>query len=476
MTARRWGGSIAAMILLVATWQGVGSGVTPGDLPIRSTMPSRIPAALVLRPQGAGSCAAAACHGSMGPATLDAYPSRVLRNEYSTWVTQDRHANAYQVLFSNRSRRMATLLSGGNVPAHRDARCLACHSTTGTDPLATTPEVVRQDGVGCESCHGPAERWLGAHTQLGWIGLSAEAKESQYGMRATRALDRRAAICVECHVGGPGREVNHDLIAAGHPRLNFEFAAYLANMPPHWVEDTRGNFPAQVWAIGQAATARAALEQLHTRALQARSRSKAPRDEHATASPWPEFSEYDCFSCHHDLADEKWRKQRIDSGLTPGTPPWGTWYYPMMLTLAGSDPRPEARELEAHFSTLRDEMSRFNADPGKVASETQELTEALSRWLRVLPAESRSYDASKIKDLLKTVEKGDARGGATGWDAAAQSYLALQPLRQALKDLDPQWNDARLYGKLGTLFEKLKFPKGFDSPSRFEPANLGGDR
>ncbi len=29
-------------------------------------------------------------------------------------------------------------------------------------------------------------------------------------------------------------EVDHDLIAAGHPALRFEFATYFANLPPHW--------------------------------------------------------------------------------------------------------------------------------------------------------------------------------------------------------------------------------------------------
>ena len=33
-------------------------------------------------------------------------------------------------------------------------------------------------------------------------------------------LDRRAAACAECHVGGAHGDVNHDLIAAGHPRLD----------------------------------------------------------------------------------------------------------------------------------------------------------------------------------------------------------------------------------------------------------------
>src|SRR5207302_8379860 len=142
-------------------------------------------------------------------------------------------------------------------------------------------EVLRQDGVGCESCHGPAERWLGAHTRYGWDRLSPSEKETRFGMRPTKALDKRVGICVDCHVGSPGRDVNHDLIAAGHPRLSFEFGAYLANMPHHWKgsKQTQGpDYDATAWAIGQVASGQAALALLSDRA----SRQTAP---------WPEFAE-----------------------------------------------------------------------------------------------------------------------------------------------------------------------------------------
>src|SRR5207253_2017930 len=96
-----------------------------------------------------------------------------------------------------------------------------------------------------------------------------------------------------CHVGGPSedgrppRDVDHDLIAAGHPRLEFEFSGSLANLPAHWSEKGRNaapDFPARAWAIGQVASAGAALELLGDRARAAEQQS----------GRWPEFSEYDC--------------------------------------------------------------------------------------------------------------------------------------------------------------------------------------
>jgi hypothetical protein len=470
MTSGRWIGYGGALVILVAAWQGIGSAVTPEPIP--AAAPGAAARRLNLAPQGVGSCAATACHGSVLPAAPDWYPSRVLRNEYTIWANQDPHANAYQVLHSERSQGIERRLTGGKESAaHRDARCLACHATPGAELAGTSAEVVRQEGVGCESCHGAAQRWLGAHTQYGWNSLGPRQKEEQFGMRPTKELAARAAVCVDCHVGSAGRDVNHDLIAAGHPRLNFEFAAYLANMPPHWVDDTRGSYPARVWAIGQAATAQAAAALLADRAR----RAERAQSQHAAAR-WPEFSEYDCFACHHDLADEKWRKSRAASGAMPGTPAWGTWPYPMALTLAEAGDPAAFRTLDGRFKSLRTEMGRFAAEPGKVAQEADALTADLARWLQTLPEETNGYDAGKLKVLLGTIDATGPRASALGWDGQAQRYLAMQPLRLALKSLDPTWDDRTLHAELNQLFQALQFPSGFDSPRRFDPARPGDRR
>ena len=40
---------------------------------------------------GPGSCSAVACHGGIQPRGT----TKVLQNEYSTWITADKHAHAY---------------------------------------------------------------------------------------------------------------------------------------------------------------------------------------------------------------------------------------------------------------------------------------------------------------------------------------------------------------------------------------------
>jgi hypothetical protein len=258
--------------------------------------------------------------------------------------------------------------------------------------------------------------------------------------------------------------VNHDLIAAGHPRLNFEFAAFLANMPPHWVEDTRGNFPARAWAIGQAATAKAAADLL------------AHRARHAANSPWPEFSEYDCFACHHDLADQQWRRKPASPGRSPGIPAWGSWAYPPALTLARHGGPAELNDPAGPYSALNTAMNHFGGDPAQAAGAAQQVSQVLTRWLQTLPDETRSYDAPKVKALIESVRANGAPGVADGWDGAAQHYLALQPLRLALKGLDPAWTEAPVDAELKTMFQMLQFPPGFDSPRRYDPGLSSGSR
>ncbi|MCS6946696.1 MAG: cytochrome c family protein, partial [Steroidobacteraceae bacterium] len=103
--------------------------------------------------QGVASCAQSFCHGAARPLTA----TRVLQNEYTTWIHFDPHARAFAVLRSESSRRMARRLGIGD-PAQAP-QCLACHA----DPIAAPLRGARfqlDDGVGCETCHGAAQRWL----------------------------------------------------------------------------------------------------------------------------------------------------------------------------------------------------------------------------------------------------------------------------------------------------------------------------
>src|SRR5437762_4932733 len=95
----------------------------------------------------------------------------------------------------------------GIAAAHKEALCLKCHAIDGVKP-----EMAVSEGVGCDACHGPAEKWLNAHVEPGWKHLSSRAKWEGYGFVPAENLVARSVNCVKCHVGGADRDVNHDLI------------------------------------------------------------------------------------------------------------------------------------------------------------------------------------------------------------------------------------------------------------------------
>src|SRR5262249_1707977 len=158
-------------------------------------------------------CAAAACHGGGQPGKKG--------SEHSTWAPDldtdgphDPHARAYRVLFNADSARMGKALG---ITPHKDSRCRAWHAAAGG-----RPEGAGSEGVGCAGCHGLAEKWLAAHVEPGWKELPNRAKWERYGFVPAGNLVARSLNCAGCHVGDATRDVNHDLIAVGHPRLAFE--------------------------------------------------------------------------------------------------------------------------------------------------------------------------------------------------------------------------------------------------------------
>src|SRR5262245_15693995 len=157
---------------------------------------------------GPGACASRNCHGSVAKRA----DSRVsLQNEYTTWHSRDRHARSWRVLLEERSLEMSRRLGMREAPSRAD-RCLECHAPDVPD---TENGSWVAYGVSCEACHGPAGKWLNQHTREGWQrSLSIRA-----GMIDTGDPAIAASVCLGCHLGNERRTVDHEMIAAGHPRL-----------------------------------------------------------------------------------------------------------------------------------------------------------------------------------------------------------------------------------------------------------------
>jgi len=466
-----WSLAGLAGFLLLVLGMAAKQEERPSPLPAMAAAPSEF--------RGSGSCSAVACHGSIAPRPR----ADILRNEHTTWISNDRHARAFESLFGAQAERIMRNLAGGKEsfkPASQDHRCLACHTTPRSAAVLARTSWMNPDGVGCESCHGASGSWLGPHTTEAWKARTDRREKEKQGLKNTKDLAPRAEVCAGCHVGEHSqtglldRDVNHDLIAAGHPRLYFELAAFLANMPPHWTEkdenaDSRdrtkpaADFPARAWAIGRLVTLRASLELLAARAT----------DLPGTA--WPEFSEYGCFSCHHSLRDETWRRARprASAGTVAGTPVWGSWPLPLIDELIETlGATSDARSYTESLGRLAREMAKPNPRRTVVNQESRQAVESLNRYL--MGPGARHFQAGEVDHLIAALDQPEAWKRVASWDEAAQRYLALLWLRQASVDFagDRKTAEVELKARLDEIFGKLIFPRGFDSPNGFDPGKL----
>jgi hypothetical protein len=405
--------------------------------------------------KGNGTCGGTACHDARNP-------NKITRSEFTIWNERDKHARTYdERLYNDQSKKIERNLHQPGTDWHnahpeKDTLCLKCHALKTDNPLQN-PAVVRT-GFSCENCHGPAEKWLGEHYLEGWKQKSAEDKE-KLGMMNLKvgSLANRAQVCVDCHVGNAalGMEVNHDLIAAGHPRLFFEFGGYHAKYPKHWNEkaekEQAPDLEARLWLIGQLASAEAALEMT------------AYRADEKSNRPWPEFAEYDCFGCHHDLAVPSWRQSRGYAGRRAGDLPWGTWYLSQTPQLVNG--------FEAPFMQLQKEMGKSYPARPAVQQQAASLVKQVREGL--VKAKDVKFTPDSLRNTLTQLDQQLNARTAPNWDAADQLFNRFVALYYALEDLDAGKADPHFLETIKTMQKELAMPKGYASPRNFQPKNVG---
>jgi hypothetical protein len=243
---------------------------------------------------GAGSCNNADCHGKAaaddyvpsaeGHPDTPGYNAWYTKNrpgsEYTIWKSKDAHKKAYAALkkpdvkknpaWGNIAKNM------GIAKAEEDVKCLNCHALSVPDAKQGQSYDVTE-GVTCDSCHGPSEKWREPHAQKHadaepsyvWAlrakyksetpaGHEAMLKET--GVYDTRPPISRAEKCVNCHLA-----IDADMVKAGHPQPSFEIDYYSALENRHWREED-GYFHTKLWASGQLVCVRDAMQQLAARA------------------------------------------------------------------------------------------------------------------------------------------------------------------------------------------------------------------
>lgn len=257
---------------------------------------------------GVASCAGSTCHGrSEGNGAV------VRQDEIATWqepsAVSGAHSRAFDVLAGVRGQQIAESLGWDNATSRSE--CLGCHTTFA--PVAERgPRFHLSEGVGCESCHGPAGEWIATHYKVGGTHPSNVAD----GLFPLELPQVRARVCLDCHYGSAdeGQFVTHAMMAAGHPRISFELDLFSSFQQHHNTDDDymqrKGRTDnVQLWAVGQAEAV-------------ARATDLFSRPNLATEGIFPEFYFYDCHSCHRAITDGPDRRLTFEEN--PGRPiPFG---------------------------------------------------------------------------------------------------------------------------------------------------------
>lgn len=425
---------------------------------------------------GSSSCGSSTCHGNTvgrGPAWTYSYTlSRAL----------DPHATAGSLLYDEDSRRIVSTLAPqiAALPPEQQStaydvvlrrRCISCHLTATPSDIASSDTLDRQqigEGVSCESCHGPAGDWLDAHILASWQGPARY--ESSRGMLDTESMIARAEGCVRCHIGSRSsdalvRDMNHDLIAAGHPALRFDLLIYNDNLPHHWddaseVERAFGQSARKVRSVGRSIGLVAAAKLSSERAAA----SSSPQPDNHAAVPWPELSDFDCFACHQSLLPRSYRlpinvdgKPKLE--ISNGLPLWNAWFTAQPVGLVDS------------------QFRRFRPKPG-----------GQSEWITVANKVAELYRTQAIVDATEEMPSATASIGAlrrelnkqapSDWHAAAAFYLEMDA---AARDLVSQVATRGLGERIALALEEnvaplLRFDLDADddhsrlrSPKDFDP-------
>jgi Cytochrome c554 and c-prime len=417
--------------------------------PVQSDSPSTSPGRSRVQESdrnyvGPGSCSAVACHGAIRPVE----GARILQTEYSTWVSQDRHARATEVLGNTVSQRMGRILAIGN--PQQAQKCLACHALD--VPAALRGRNFASEGVSCEACHGPATGWLGYH-----VTRDATHDESvKRGMYDTKDAAKRTDKCLTCHLGTSEKFVDHEMIAAGHPDLVFELEAFSAAMPRHWREttDTDAYKPVRTFAVGQLVHLRASLDRLARRV-------KGP--------VWPEYAELDCFACHHSLtrAEDSWRQaQGYENRARPGLPQLQVSRYLTARRVLQAWDAEAAPELDGVMAKLQIEASRLSARPDEVAALATQARGIVDRSInRALTSMATPAMASA---MLRGIFTDAAAIGERGERAAEQAAMAVEVLAAAIAKARGQ-DPAAMKAAFTELFQQFESPSSYD-PRRFAAA------
>lgn len=362
---------------------------------------------------GVVNCSSSLCHGSVNTWQN----SKVAQNEYVVWSRLDKHARAYSVLLNDRSRSIASKL-GLTKPAHESKECLDCHAHNPVAERIDTRHKIT-DGVACEGCHGPSEKWIASHTAPG----VQHADNLAHGLYPAAAPQARAKLCMSCHFGTAEKYVNHRTMAAGHPRLSFELTTFTNLQPAHFTVDkdytqrkgAGASNHAKVWALGQAL---AVSTQMDILVDPVRGRDGV----------FPEPTLFDCHACHHPMADQRWKPRTA----------FGTSIAPGLIRLNDANAlmlRLILRQLDAdlytRFNNAAQDLNKALAGNGKLNDKALALRQQAQAAGEKISASS--FDGGTLRAMALILIDDGLLGLYPDYSGAEQATMALGSLSSAMQ-------------------------------------------
>ncbi|MGA9117169.1 MAG: cytochrome c family protein [Bacteroidota bacterium] len=126
-----------------------------------------------------GTKKCAACHKS----------EKLGGTAYTVWE-KSAHAGAYKTLLGDAAKKIARE-KGLSVPPSEAPECLRCHVTGGGTAKNVDASFKKEEGVGCETCHGAASGYLMVHNKK-------NSTEKAVAAGLVRGA-KEAKSCTVCH-------------------------------------------------------------------------------------------------------------------------------------------------------------------------------------------------------------------------------------------------------------------------------------
>ncbi len=393
---------------------------------------------------GVATCASGVCHGSNKPFK----DSTIMRNEFALWQQFDPHATkALQALSSAEGQSIARKLGLGD--ATQAKVCLDCHADNISADLRGEKFQV-DDGIGCESCHGGAEKWIASHADR----KVSHAQNLAAGLYPTEDPVARAELCLSCHMGTPERMITHRIMGAGHPRLAFELDTFTW-LNPHYTidedyEKRKGRFNGlRDWGVGQGVAAANLLDILLD-------------ERHGSQGIFPELVLFDCHACHRPMSGKRWAP-RQGTGLGPGEVRLNDSNLVMYRHVLGSIDQAAATRLRAKVRELHQATTRSRQ---ATLSSARALRDSIRSSLPSVA--QHPFDAGALVPILDSLVRDADAGEFRDYAAAEQASMAVQSVVVAFQNagaLD-EGTAKSLQDRVDAMYATVERDEGYDM-SRF---------